>query len=237
MKSPLLWFLVLEAGYLIVARGFIWWNRQHAWLNTLNEELVWSVWRLLSALSLWWLYRKLEPMPETPVSRVSGRGYWVLLPLCLGFLCVPALSPGYNIASPLNWVFAATSLAVGIREEIAYRGILQTALHRHLGLLPALLISNVAFIFYHAGAIPLTLLNCIEFFFAGLFLGIVYWVTRRLWLPIALHTVYDALYAMGPFLETPRDKAFTMTVLVVCVLLTAGILLVIRYRKAPSTHP
>lgn len=199
MKRPLLWFLFCEGLYLFCARFLL----NQLSVGTAIHEIIWTVFRLLSITVMYFGFRPLF----VGHYRIRSFSPW-LLP-CIGLLMlVPLLVGDWRLPPVVVHLFAATSLAVGIREELAYRGILQTILTERLGFWSALLLSNIAFVAYHYGAQPLTAWNIFQFFSFGCILGIIYYLTHSLILVTVLHTVYDAIYCYTPLVPSPYNHWF-----------------------------
>lgn len=234
MRHPLAAIFLLELLYLAVARAFTNLDTRFNLFDPATGELLWSAWRMVCALLAFLIFRKLLT-PERSVRATwrSGGGLqfigWLAILL---FLACPALSAGYGLASPLNIIFAATSFAVGFREEIVYRGILQRVLTKRFGLVASLIISNLLFAIYHYGAIPLTAPNLFEFFVAGLFLGVLFHLSGSIVLVSLLHSAYDALYAVGPLVASPLDRSHTLGLLAIAAMLS--ILRAIAHRRSLS---
>ena len=154
MKRSLLIFAVCELAYVAAARvlffGFTG--------NEIHKELYWSLIRLFSAILILALFRKVFVTRSTAVSS-SNPLQW-LLPL--GILLIPIVAGNPPMAFPENYVFAATSFVVGLREELAYRGVFQNLLRQRFGFWVSLLISNIVFVVYHYGVQPFTVLNILQ---------------------------------------------------------------------------
>lgn len=124
-------------------------------------------------------------------------------PGCRAGPIYPGLS-GYKT----QFVFALTSIAVGIREEILYRGVLQTLIEKRLGWIWAIVLSNVVFTLYHYGAWEFTTSKVLELFFVGCFVGLLYRGTGSLIIAIVFHSIYDAIWCFTPYLEKPWHWAW-----------------------------
>jgi membrane protease YdiL (CAAX protease family) len=91
-------------------------------------------------------------------------------------------------------------LAVAVREEILYRGLLFRLLSKIVGTWGALLLSAAWFGASHATAPGATFIGLSGVALAGVLLGAAYAVTGRLWLPIGLHLGWN--FAEGPLFGT-----------------------------------
>jgi len=86
--------------------------------------------------------------------------------------------------------FVFNAYVSAVLEELAFRGILLRLFARMFGPLPALIISAALFGLAHVShASPLVMLEI--FLNGGLFLGLLYMVSGRLWLAIGAHVAYD----------------------------------------------
>jgi membrane protease YdiL (CAAX protease family) len=196
LTAKLLLALAVEIAYAVATRA---WLPQV--LAGIPLELAVTALRLATAVLYWRLFQALI------FSRQSRPGVW-RDPLLLAGLAAVLLSPVVAGAWELpdaatRWVFAATSLVVALREELLYRGVLQNLLERPCGWLGSVLVSNLVFVLYHYGAWPFTLPNLLEFFAVGCVVGLLYRASGSLWLAVALHAVYDALWCFTPLLDPP----------------------------------
>lgn len=222
MKRPLLVFFVCELAYLAVARTFA-----HTYSgDEVSKELWWSGIRLVSFLAMLWLFRETRQPQSGATPRITP-----LSLLACGMFLAPVLAGNENLGRPLSWIFAATSLVVGLREELAYRAILQTQLRGRFGILPALLVSNVIFVLYHLGAQAFTPLNIWQMFAAGMIIGLAYEASGSLLLAVALHAIYDAIYCFTPLLRAPLPEIAGSIVLAMTLL---ALLVAQRAKLFPS---
>lgn len=225
MKRPLLVFFVCELAYLAAARTFT-----HTYGgDEVSKELWWSGIRLVSFLVMLGLFRETLATDTDEAKKITP-----LSLLACGMFLAPVLAGNENLGRPLNWIFAATSLVVGLREELAYRAILQTQLRGRFGILPALLISNVLFVFYHLGAQAFTPLNIWRMFAAGMIIGLAYEASGSLLLAVALHAIYDAIYCFTPLLSAPLPEIAGSIVLAVTL---SALLLAQRTELFRSNRP
>ncbi|MGH9458981.1 MAG: CPBP family intramembrane glutamic endopeptidase [Thermoanaerobaculia bacterium] len=103
----------------------------------------------------------------------------------------------------LAWL--GVSIAAGVSEEVAFRGVLPIALHRITGTMwVAIAISAAAFAMAHL----------VQGWWAALFVGLfglvfhgVVWLTGGLWIAIAVHVLYDIIVGltMGKLLAEPAE--------------------------------
>ena len=202
---PLNWKLLLAVGveilYMISTRS---------WLNEFADgielELYITGVRLLTAAIYWALFRDI--ILHRPVRNVSFQS--PMLWIGIGAVClVPILVGNWGLSGyKTQFVFALTSIAVGIREEILYRGVLQTLIEKRLGWIWAIVLSNVVFTLYHYGAWEFTTSKVLELFFVGCFLGLLYRGTGSLIIAIVFHSIYDAIWCFTPYMEKPWHWAW-----------------------------
>jgi len=194
--------LLLEIVYAVFTRT---WLRAHA--SGIELELWVTACRLVSLAAYGLLFRDLLRQPPCqPTSVRAVRATPLLFAGLLPLLLVPLLFyGGYSGERTSRIVFAVTSIAVALREEVFYRGILLSLLARRLGFAKALVVSNILFVLYHYGAQPLYLVGTTEIFVMGCVLGLLYQATGTLLAPIALHAIYDALWSLGPIVMPLPD--------------------------------
>ena len=140
-------------------------------------------------------------------------GFAAILPVCMAALMVNAVlmhllkapvtpHPVLEaiLKTPDLWAFAfAGVMAVVIAplaEEFLYRGILLMTLVRHVGIVPALVVSSAVFAAAHFTAEPQALL---PLFCLGMALGYIAYRTRSLVAPIIAHALFNGLMVFGTF--------------------------------------
>ena len=104
------------------------------------------------------------------------------------------------LSSPACIFLALSSVIIlaPLIEEFLFRGVLQTHLKKHLGRHAAIILSALAFSFFHfalsQGYGNISLL--ISLFTLGGFLGFLYEKQGSLWSPIALHMTFNTVSAL-----------------------------------------
>jgi membrane protease YdiL (CAAX protease family) len=201
-KSKLIIAAALEVSYAIVTRT---WLRQH--FEGVPLELAVSACRVVTIIAYWALFRDLiqsrVKAPSTLRHPVLGAGVALAL-------LVPCLfqgwSPGGGVGTAL--VFVLTSVIVGFREELLYRAVLQNLLQARLGTAGALLGTTAIFVIYHYGAQPMTWLAVTEIAGMSLLLGLIYIRSGSLLAVTAIHSAYDGIWFLGPFLNPVLPDAW-----------------------------
>ena len=202
-----LWRLgLLELAYWVPARLLN--HYYHG--SALSEELIWTAFRIISIVLVYCCLKDvIWPPDDKPAVRI---GFLALIASVV-VVIVAALKADIHFKYPVNFVFAVTSLAVGLREEMVYRGVLQKVLATRYGLPAALLISNIFFIFYHFGAQPFTPYNVVQFFVMGTIQGLLYHQTRSLLFVSGVHAAYDAIECFSPYLSKPISSTVALSAL------------------------
>ncbi|RPH33773.1 MAG: CPBP family intramembrane metalloprotease [Bacteroidales bacterium] len=99
------------------------------------------------------------------------------------------LSNNLSISSLLAGLIVLTSLAAV--EEVIFRGVIYRICEEWLGTNMALIISAVLFGLAHMPNDSANLVSIISAIFGGIMLCLAYSATKRLWLPIFLHTGWN----------------------------------------------
>ncbi len=150
-----------------------------------------------------WYVRRIE---HRPVAELSGAGALreilagaglglllslaALLPLCfLGVYQVHGMNAWTVLLKP-----AAGMALVAVFEELLCRAILFRLVEKAWGSGVALLVSLLFFILAHLPNEHVSAIGLLNTGMAGLGLSAAYMATRRLWLPIGLHFVWNYLF-------------------------------------------
>jgi len=171
--------------------------------TSVEAESIRTALRIGTALLYWWLLKPviLSRTPDLP----SLKSPAVLLAL-LAFLTIPVLVGHYELASNVAILFAVTSLAVAIKEEFLFRGIMQNLLADRFGALKAIFITNLVFTAWHIGTWEPSIWTFSQIFFAGVLLSLIYLRTGSIMAVIVLHTVYDAIFSFTPLISPPLNE-------------------------------
>ena len=213
MPKVALLFCLCEIAYIAAVRVFL--ANYHG--DPVAVELGWTALRLVSVIILLGLLRH----SGGSFGAVRKSDWSAVLAGAL-FLLAPVLVAADRLGSPLNHVYAATSLVVGLREELAYRGLLQRLLADRFGFWPALLGATLCFTLYHIGVQPPDAYSFFQIAAAGLVLGLTYHLTKSIVAVAVLHALYDIVYAYSPVLTPPLPE--------ICGVLVFGVALLALLR-------
>jgi len=106
----------------------------------------------------------------------------------------------YPLTTSLG-LLLSLAISAGITEEVAFRGYLQKPLEDRLGIVPALLLTGIAFWYAHSDKVALSHLPF--HMVASILLGLCAYLTRSLLPVIAAHAVGDALLLPAYLLQKP----------------------------------
>jgi membrane protease YdiL (CAAX protease family) len=192
MRWPFIVFLLCEVAYLASVRVLIY------GFPGPDLPLYWLALRIVSLVLLVWLFR-LDSADLASNGLRNARGSIIgmaifAVPLAVGNLGFPAAD---------RYLIALGGMLAALREEFAYRGILQRTLVRKFGPISGLLIANIVFVAYHFGVQPFTIVNVLNLFFVGLVFGITFCSTGSILFAATLHSIYNVLWAFSPFTAQP----------------------------------
>ena len=102
-------------------------------------------------------------------------------------------SISFTILNPISVIFKPLILLIllALMEEIIFRGIIYRITEQSLGTWLALIISALLFGIGHIMNSHVDLLGIFSVALAGVFLGVLYTMRSRLWLPFALHVGWN----------------------------------------------
>jgi len=183
-----------------------------------QPELLRALCRAGEAFVLWYFFRGIIFSSPPHKKGVHHPRFYAALAV---MLAVPVLIGNWSFMGPFTrFVFAATSIVVGIHEEFLFRGILQNLVERRLGTLRAIGIASLVMTVWHVGALPPNFFNFWQVFATSSVLGLIYAATRNIWLAAALHAAYDAFWSATPVLPTPLAWHWGAALLLAAILLT-----------------
>ncbi len=131
----------------------------------------------------------LKAAAELAAGAALGFGLFALI------VAILAAAGAYEVLGTQSWSvlqWSATAAAVSVREEIVFRGIVLRISEERLGTWLALLLSSLWFGLVHMDNPNAGLWEGLAIaVFAGPLLGACYLVTRRLWLAIGAHALWN----------------------------------------------
>lgn len=147
-------------------------------------------------------------------------------------------------SSNLIWLFLLKCLAIGLMEEVFFRGLVQTVilerLENHRYRIPlAVIISSAVFglwhllnLFYGAN-VGATMLQVGYSFLIGAMLSVVLIKTENIWLCVLIHALFDVGGSLIPDLGSGRfqDTTFWILTAAAAVICTAHILITLYKTK------
>lgn len=99
------------------------------------------------------------------------------------------------------WQLAALSLIAGVCEEVLFRSVIQGALTPHVGAATAIVVASCLFAIAHTVTLTYAFITML----VGFYLGLIWWVTDNLLVPIVAHFAYDAV-ALTYLLRAPPHE-------------------------------
>lgn len=199
LKQRLLLIVAVEILYMVGTRVAI----HYLSAESFSSELTRTALRIATALVYWQL------MKPVILSKTPAFDKVRLSPLIIGlllFFSVPVLVGNYALNTSLALLFAVTSIAVAIKEEFLFRGIMQNLLETRYGALRAVFYTSVIFTAWHIGTWDPSVWTFGHIFLASLILGLVYVRTGSIVAVIALHALYDAVFSFTPLVGTPLNQ-------------------------------
>ncbi|MDH2917336.1 MAG: CPBP family intramembrane metalloprotease [Gallionella sp.] len=199
LKQRLLLIAAVEILYMVGTRVAI----HYLSAESFAAELSRTALRIATALVYWQLMKPviLSKTPAFDTARVAPLIAGLLL-----FFSIPVLVGNYALNTSLASLFAVTSVAVAIKEEFLFRGIMQNLLQKRFGAMRAILYTSIIFTAWHIGTWDPSVWTFGHIFLASLILGLVYVRTGSIVAVIALHTLYDAVFSFTPLMGTPLDQ-------------------------------
>lgn len=202
-------------------------------------------------------------MPLSAAPRELGQG------LLFGFLLfsamtgIVALLGGFEVLGVRGqgqlWGMLTMAILSGVFEEIVFRGVLFRQFEAMLGTWAALAITSAFFGIAHIGNPGATWFSSFAIAVeAGVLLGAAYMITRRLWLPIAIHAAWNFTQGwvfsvpvsggdaplgllitrrVGPEWLTGGDFGLEASAVAMVVATLAGVVMLVRAIKRDGTRP
>jgi uncharacterized protein len=176
------------------------------------------------------------------IGAIGITNYWMTLLYSAGET-IPFVRNALNDYEKLAGVFSSTAgyfwLILGVcvmapvTEELLFRGVIQGELRKAVPDWAAIIIQALLFALYHMQVIQISYV-----IIPGLLLGLLYYWSRSIWVPIAMHVTYNILGTILPDLIGDDVLAGTIAGYASLVFIVVGIGLVIylfaRHRNSRS---
>ena len=187
-KSIWLTILIVEVTFMVLTRVIL--AQSHG--SLLGAELLRTILRIAAVLVYLALIPELINFKTPANAGASARHPAMLLAITL-FMAASffVVSNWGTTPSATRWVFALTSIPVGLKEEITFRALIQNLLAKRFGTPIAVAMATALFVLSHVGVIAPGFTSYAQVALPGLFLGVVYARTQNLWLVIVLHAAFD----------------------------------------------
>ncbi len=196
-----------SAESLVLLPLYILFTSSLPWFFISQQYLLPAVYSIILALCLWHIYQKKLSLRELFGFSRDKLLKYSLIGLAIG---IPTGTIEYFILQPapafpsfeVRYLFrdmAYMFLFVGIGEELLFRGLVQRDLMKVLGWKWSIILASVIFAVMHLTwrSVP----ELVFVFFAALILGYLYYRTRSLVAPIAMHGINNVmLVAVMPYL-------------------------------------
>jgi len=99
-------------------------------------------------------------------------------------------------ADRLFWVF--TCFTAGFCEELVYRGfIINSLVWKGMNKYISVVVASLPFVLIHGLSPFMSLGNFFFYFVAGLVFGLIFIFTKRLWIPMIIHMVFNLFQMMA----------------------------------------
>lgn len=185
-----------------------------------EAESIRTALRIATASIYWWLLRPL--ILSRRVNPSTFRSPLLIIGLLL-FLLIPVLVGHYKLSPPLAILFAVASVpvAVAVKEEFLFRGIVQNLLAEKFGFVKSVLLTSMIFTAWHIGVWEPTVWTFSQIFLASILLGVLYVHSGSILAVIVIHTIYDALFSFTPLLSAPLNENWGLAPLLASVALVA----------------
>jgi len=139
----------------------------------------------------------------------------------------------FTASSGYIWLIIGICIMAPLVEELVFRGIIQGELRKAMPEWAAIIIQAVVFALFHMQAIQITYVVL-----PGLLLGLAYYWSRSLWVPIIMHMVFNffgsVLPAMAGTDETLNNILSISELAFILVGILAGVFFWMNRRRETS---
>lgn len=199
LRRNLLIVLLAELAFVAATRVTI---HYLPW-TSFEAEAIRTTLRIATAGLYWWLMKPVILSRQPDTCSLRHPILWLALAL---FMAIPVLVGTYGLTRQVAIMFAVTSIAVAVKEEFLFRGILQNLLGQKFGNWRAILITSVIFTLWHVGVWEPSVWTFGEIFLASIIIGLIYVRSGSMLTVIAVHAIYDAIYSFTPLLAPPLNE-------------------------------
>lgn len=214
------WFAVRLAGQAMPA----------GW-GAIELELIRTVLRIAASLVLIGVMTPRVFKQRKPRPGMSSDHWPIYLSIGLCLLA-PAATSNMGLTGHLQWLYSATSLFVGIHEELLWRAFVVITLARYAPMPVAIAISSLLFSAWHYGMFPSTVWNYLQAFLAGVAFSLLYLRTGSLWVVVGVHSLFDIIVVMSPLAPFPLAAVSNPALLLAaCLALMTGFNLKVNSTK------
>lgn len=145
-----------------------------------------------------------------------------------------ALSGSFSPQGGVGFLIIGISVMAPITEELLFRGIVQGELRKAMPETAAIIIQAILFAAYHIQPVQASYA-----LIPGILLGVAYAWSRSIWVPIAMHMLFNALGSLLPILvgEDPYlgQVAATAQIAFIAAGILAGVFFHMNRRKRPES--
>lgn len=128
------------------------------------------------------------------------------------------------------WLILGISVLTPVLEELIFRGVIQGELRKAMPEWAAIIIQAVVFAAYHMQPVQSSYV-----LLPGLLLGLAYYWTRSIWVPIAMHCLFNFLGSALPMMIGENEAALNILVYTemgfIVIGLAAGIYMLLSRRQ------
>jgi uncharacterized protein len=228
MKSNLLkncWTVIWKIGLFFILWGFIMAALLIPYMKLLDHFLQpeWS--RLVTEIipfitmlfAIWIMTKFLEKknfctlgfqtknlINDTSIGFFIGT-FWIIISFTGQFIFGTIIKGTYNSIPADTFIIYGIALLINASlQEILFRGYLFQTIEYNINAISAILISSLLFMGMHVGAIKAGIIPSLNVFGAGLVFAIAYYKTKNLWMPIAIHFVWN--FSTSSILYKPLNE-------------------------------
>jgi len=164
------------------------------------SELYKAILRIASLIVYSIFFRK-SFILENKINRKFNNFYFIAIIASLFLFSFPFLFGKSGFTGNLRILWFLSSFIVGFREEIFYRGIVQTSLNKKYSIKVTLIMTSILFLLYHVYVfIYGSWIDLVEIFTWSLIIGIIYLKVRSIIIVSLIHGFYDAIPFITPVL-------------------------------------